>query len=208
LVPTKIEFTAMSSPLSDRLSATEAAQLACVDKSAISHAVKREALRKGEDGKFLRADVVAWVAGRRTSRGGRRKVELARLPGEASSTHAPAQTEWEPPTLAEVLIEAHAVSIAIESGAGDMAVLCGRHLPIEVIRPLVDEWVHQQRVGWVGAPGELESAAEVAQWPAPPEGGTWQHHKLFTGDPLRAEWDAIEGEISAWKAAQATEAHE
>jgi hypothetical protein len=95
--------------------------------------------------------------------------------------------------------EVTTVSVAIESGAGNMARLLAVHLPIDQVRALVDEWVAGERAGWVGAPGSPSPVSDDPDWPEPPIGvDAWSQHELFVGPVLcEVEWQEIIEEAAA-----------
>ncbi len=89
-------------------------------------------------------------------------------------------------------------SVAIGSGASEMALLLARHrMPIPQVRQMVGEWVAVQRAGWVGGPGLPSPVSDC--WPEAPIGFVdWYEHPLFLGDPLSpCDWAEIVAETAA-----------
>ena len=157
---------------------------------AISKAVEAGRIALLPDGTVSAVAVDAWHKHRRTPRGGaHRAVSASKV-----TTRIPA-AEPEYPLAVNA-------STAIGSGADDMAGLLLRHLPLQVARGLVAEWLVLQRAGWVGsAAGGPVPVCEEEGWPAPPGYAAWHQHPLFTDDPLIA-WPECEAEAAAWRAAR------
>jgi len=196
-----------------------ALRIGCTHR-AISVAVRGGRIPLLADGSVLPADVDAWHASRRARRGGaNRKVSGAapkpRQPAPEVSTatqpvsvrkEAPAASATAATELAKVCPEACTVAAAIECGASDLAAILLRRTPLETVRAIVDEWTQASRDGWVGGPGKPWAAADEAGWPAPPGGGAWRDHALFSGPAIpETDWPSIEAEAAAWRAANGVE---
>ena len=157
---------------------------------AISKAVEAGRIALLPDGTVAAAAVDDWHKHRRTPRGGAHREVSApktttRLPEEEAVYPLAANT-----------------SAAIEAGADDMATLLLRHLPLQLTRDLVAEWLRQQRAGWVGSPADgPEAVCEVEAWPVPAGYDGWDQHPLFTSDP-HISWPECEAAAAAWRAAR------
>jgi hypothetical protein len=89
-------------------------------------------------------------------------------------------------------------AVAIEDGACDMARILAAHLPIDVARNVVDQWVTLQRASWVGGPGLPESIAEGDGRPVPVGHACWFEHPLFDDlTPSARDWGEAAADAGA-----------
>jgi hypothetical protein len=114
----------------------------------------------------------------------------------AAAIYDPPASYGNPANLPDVVVNA---ATAISSGAHDLAELLAGHMPLAMLRPLLEAWVQRQRAGWVGGPGLPDAIADEDGWPAPPTGfAHWCNHPLFTRPAITAaEWQEIDANAKA-----------
>jgi hypothetical protein len=130
---------------------------------------------------------------------------LSTLPLEATGALYDPPMEFENP--ANLPPEAVSAATAIEDGAATMARIIAPHLPMPLVRALVEAWIDRQRDGWVGGEGLPESVAQCDDWPVPLGYQSWRDHPLFASLTIdAAEWAEIEAEAAAHAPPRATSA--
>ncbi len=181
------------------LSLRAAARMVGCSPKAIRDAVAAGRIPLLPDGSVSQAAVDGWNAGRRAPRGGAHRTAnpLSGLSLLAAFAEAP-------PELPD---EAVSAAVAIDCGADELARIVARHLPTPRVRAIVAEWVQTMRRDLVGAAGEpLSPICVESDWPPPPGCRHWYEHELFAREPINnREWQEIEAEAAAWRAAHAAE---
>jgi hypothetical protein len=162
---------------------------------AIAKAVQAGRITQHADGSLPPDGVDAWNRCRRTPRGGAHRAKVCapdiggRIPNAAPAAPIGAG-------VPEFILD---LSTAIVCGAIDLAALVLRHLPAPLARDIIAEWLKAEREAWAGG-GGLEPVSSVDEWPAPPGGGAWHDHPLFTEAPSESDWRSAAATASAWRA--------
>ena len=189
------------------LNLTQAAKRAGVSKPAILQAVDRGRLKRREDGAFDAAAVDAYARGRRSPRGGK--------PGDRNRGARPlskAQPSF--PQDFMPLVDAAPgspfygvpdriadVALAVTIGVEGLANILARHLPVDLVRLVVEEYLADEIAGWVGGPGRTTTCvADEDDWPPAPDCGAWHAHPAFRLEIPAWAWDKAAAVGNAWRA--------